>query len=57
MPQIDDSLDQLCWFKLFSTLDLASGHCQVGMSEESQKKTASVTWKGYTDLKLCHLDL
>jgi len=42
LPRIDDSLDQLAGSSYFSTLDLASGYWQVGMSEESQEKTAFV---------------
>ena len=46
LPRIDDSLDQLADSRYFSTLDLALGYWQVGMSEESQEKTAFVTWNG-----------
>ena len=46
LPRIDDSLDQLAGSCYFSTLDLASGYWQVGMSEESREKTAFVTWNG-----------
>ena len=38
LPRIDDSLDLLSGNSYFSTLDLASGHRQVGMSKESQEK-------------------
>ena len=44
LPRIDESLDQLASSSYFSTMDLASGYWQIGMSEESQEKTASATW-------------
>jgi len=46
LPQIDDSLDLLAECKYFITLDLASGYWQVGMSQDSQEKTAFVTSDG-----------
>ena len=52
LPRIDDSLDQLAGSSYFSTLDLASGYWQVGMSEESQEKTAFVTLKGVNEFKV-----
>ena len=52
LPQIDDSLDQLAGSSYFSTLDLASGYWQVGTSEESQEKTAFVTWNGLYEFKV-----
>ena len=52
LPRIDDSLDQLAGSSYFSTLDLASGYWQVGMSEESQEKTAFVTWNGLYEFKV-----
>ena len=52
LPQIDDSLDQLADSCYFSTLDLASGYWQVSMSEESQEKTAFVTWNGLYEFKV-----
>ena len=52
LPQINDSLDQLAGSSYFSTLDLASGYWQVGMSEESQEKTAFVTWNGLYKFKV-----
>ena len=52
LPRIDDSLDQLAGSCYFSTLDLASGYWQVGMHEESQEKTAFVTWNGLYEFKV-----
>ena len=44
--RIDDSLDLLADTKYFSSLDLASGYWQVGMTSESQEKTAFTTHVG-----------
>ena len=52
LPQIDDSLDQLAGSCYLFILDLASGYWQVGMSEESQEKTAFVTWNGLYEFKV-----
>ena len=52
LPRIDDSLHQLAVSSYFSTLDLTSGYWQVGMSEESQEKTAFVTWNGLYEFKV-----
>ena len=46
LPWIDDSLDLLAECKYFTTLDLASDYWQVGMSQDSQEKTAFVTSDG-----------
>ena len=46
LPRIDNSLDLLAGNSYFSTLDLASGYWQVGMSKESQEKTAFATSSG-----------
>ena len=46
LPRIDDSLDLLAGTKYFSSLDLASGYWQVGMTEQSQEKTAFATYAG-----------
>ena len=43
IPRIDETLDALhgaCWF---STLDLASGYCQVKVAPEDREKTAFTT--------------
>ena len=46
LPRIDDSLDALAGAKCFTTLDLASGYWQVGMTEEAKQKSAFVTTSG-----------
>ena len=46
LPRIDDSLDALVGAKYFSTLDLASGYWQVGMSEDAKLKSAFATSGG-----------
>ena len=46
LPRIDESLDLLAGCRYFSTLDLASGYWQVGMSKDSQEKTTFVTGSG-----------
>jgi len=51
LPRIDDSLDALAGAKCFSTLDLASGYWQVGMTEEAQQKSAFVTQSGLYQFK------
>ena len=46
LPQVDDSLDVLSGMKYFSTLDLATGYWQVGMSSDSKEKIAFITHEG-----------
>lgn len=46
LPRVDDSLDVLSGMKYFSTLDLATGYWQVGMSSDSKEKTAFITHEG-----------
>ena len=46
LPRIDDTLDLLSKAKFFTTLDLASGYCQVKMHPESREKMAFATWSG-----------
>ena len=46
LPRIDDSLRLLGNQQWFSTMDLASGHWQVAMSPDAQKKAAFVTNEG-----------
>lgn len=40
LPRIDDSLDALGNAQWFSTLDLASGYWQIGLSEDAKEKSA-----------------
>ena len=46
LPRIDSSLDALSGSSCFSTLDLASGYWQVGLSEEAKEKSAFITNSG-----------
>ena len=52
LPRIDDCLDALAGAKCFSTLDLASGYWQVGMTEEAKSKSAFVTNGGLFQWKV-----
>ena len=46
LPRIEDCLDALMGNTWFSTLDLASGYHQVGMSPGDSPKTSFITSKG-----------
>ena len=46
LPRINDSLNLLAGMRYFSTLDLATGYWQVGMSPDSKEKTAFMTHEG-----------
>ncbi len=46
LPRIDDSLDSLGKAKYFTTLDLASGYWQIGLSSEAREKSAFCTKQG-----------
>ena len=46
LPRIDDSLDILAGMRYSSTLDLATGYQQVGMSPDSKEKAAFMTHEG-----------
>lgn len=46
LPRIDDILDHLGKAKYFTSLDLASGHWQVKLAEESHQKSAFTTHCG-----------
>lgn len=46
LPRIEESLDSLGKAKYFSTLDLASGYWQIGMSPDDQEKTSFTTPMG-----------
>merc|ERR1712044_80222 len=46
LPRIDDSLDSLGKAKYFSTLDLASGYWQIGLTEQAKQKSAFCTTSG-----------
>ena len=38
LPRINDSLDRLCWYGYFSTLDLKLNLWQIPMHEKDRKK-------------------
>ena len=46
LPRVDDLLEALNGYKMFSTLDLRNGYWQVSMSEEDKEKTAFITPSG-----------
>ena len=46
LPRVDDLLDALNGYTMFSTLDLRSGYWQVSMRPEDREKTAFVTPSG-----------
>lgn len=52
LPRIDDSLDSLGRAKYFSTLDLASGYWQIGLSEDAKQKSAFCTTGGLYQFKV-----
>jgi hypothetical protein len=51
LPRIDESLDALSGAQYFSTLDLASGYWQVGMTEGAKLKSAFATPSGLYQFK------
>ena len=52
LPRIDDLLDQLGQSHYFSTLNLASGYCQVRVQQDSVPKTAFVTPQGLFEFRM-----
>lgn len=46
LPRIDDTIDALAGSQYFSTLDLASGYHQMGLSERAKDKTSFTTGQG-----------
>ena len=52
ISRIDDSLDALGKARIFSTLDLASGYWQIGLTEEAKEKSAFCTPGGLYQIKV-----
>ena len=52
LPRIDDSLDALRHAKYFTTLDMASGYWQIGLSEDAKQKSAFCTTSGLYQFKV-----
>ena len=46
LPRVDDLLDSLNGYKMFSTLDLRSGYWQLSMHPDDREKTAFITHNG-----------
>ena len=46
LPKIQELLSRLINCKYFSSLDLHSGYCHIGLTEEAKKKTAFVMADG-----------
>ena len=57
LPRIDDSLDALGKARFFSTLDLASGYWQIGLTEEAKEKSAFCTPRELYQFKVMHFGL
>ena len=51
LPRVDDLLDALKGYDLFSTLDLRSGYWQVGMNPQDMEKTAFIAPDGLFEFK------
>ena len=51
LPLIADCLDALAGCQYFTTLDMASGYCQLGVEEQDRDKTAFVTKYGLFSFK------
>ena len=52
LPRIDDTFDALAGARCFSTLDLASGYWQVGLTKDAKEKTAFATSQGLYQFKV-----
>ena len=57
LPRIDDLLDQLKGKNIFSTLDAKQGYWQIRVQNESQEKTAFVTFDGLYEFRVMPLGL
>ena len=52
LPRIDDSIDTLSGSQYFTTLDLASGYWQLGLTDRAMEKTAFTTGTGLYQFKV-----
>ena len=57
LPRINYTSDSLAEARYFSTLDLASGYWQVGLTGEAKEKTDFVTSQGFLQFKVFPLGL
>ena len=51
LPRVDDLLDALNGYKLFSTFELRSGYWQVSVNPQDREKTAFIAPDGLFEFK------
>ena len=57
LPRIDQLVDSIAGHKLLTFMDAFSGHNQIKMDEEDQKKTAFITSQGLYCYKVMPFEL